>query len=231
MMTRRRSTTESRTALNPSRTLGRIGVAIADICFHSVARMHANALSATSPVTPTVPISSPTSAACQWRLRTSSCAIGATSTELVVASRSANLDNRRSLPTHRNMRALYLRLQKLRWNSWELTWSGRESANQSCRRRWLITRIVDNRLRAPRATCLLPNNVRRSQATLHRQPLVQDDQLAAGSLSHNHSLLSHHSRRYPPLDPCLADMMLPLDPTATRTRYTIDLHLCMSHHQ
>ena len=66
-MTQTRSTTVSPTASNLLTTLAQTGAATAATCFPSAARTHDGAQNATSPATPTAPISSPTSAVCPWR--------------------------------------------------------------------------------------------------------------------------------------------------------------------
>lgn len=81
--TPRKSTIAFHTDSSPSPTLVRIGVVTVAICFRLVARMLVGVRSVISLVTLTVLIWFPTSAVCQWRLPTFSCATGRTSTGLV----------------------------------------------------------------------------------------------------------------------------------------------------
>lgn len=75
---KRKSTTVFLTALNRSPTWVLIGVVIVVTCFLLGARTHGGAQNATSHAMLIVPISFQTSVVCQWKRRTSSCAIGVT---------------------------------------------------------------------------------------------------------------------------------------------------------
>ena len=78
---KKRSITAFLTDSSLSQILGLTGVVTAAICFHSAAKMPANAQNATSLVMLTVPISFLISAVCQWRQLTNFYGTGAISIE------------------------------------------------------------------------------------------------------------------------------------------------------